>query len=106
MPTQIKINLFFNSVLGMTLNCIRWGSFGSSFHQGPVWLRVVQRVSTPTKGTSWRANARSFDLDSILGEHKHRIQTSGKSNRKKNKHVIFTAEKNVATWGRIQRGER
>ena len=82
MPTQIKINLCFNSVLGMTLNCIRWGSFGSSFHQGPVWPRVVQLVRTPTKGTSWRANARSFDLDSILCEHKYRIQTSRKSNRK------------------------
>ena len=85
MPTQIKINLCFKSVLGMTLNYIRWGSFGSgtewcyplpSLHPGPLWPGVVQPVRAPIKGTSWPASARGFALDSILGEHKHRIQTS------------------------------
>ena len=91
MPTQIKINLCFKSVLGMTLNYIRWGSFGSgtewcyplpSLHPGPLWPRVVQPVRTPIKETSWSASARSFGLDSILGEHKDCIQTSRKNNLK------------------------
>ena len=85
MPTQIKINLCFKSVLGMTWNYIRWGSFGSgtewcyplpSLHPGPLWPGVVQPVRAPIKGTSWPASARGFGLDSVLGEHKHRIQTS------------------------------
>ena len=37
---------------------------------------MVQPVRPPIKGTSWPASARGFGLDSILGEHKHRIQTS------------------------------
>ena len=87
MPTQIKINLFLNSVLGMTLNCIRWGSFTSgiewcsplpSLHPGQLWPGVVQPVRAPIKVTSWPASFRGSGLDSILGEHKHRIQTSGK----------------------------
>ena len=112
MPTQIKINLCFNSVLGMTLNCIRWGSFGlgtewcyplPSLHPGPLWPRVVQPVRAPIKGTSWPASARSFGLDSTLGERKHRIQTSGKSNRKSPNTSFFLRTK---TWGRIQRDKR
>ena len=37
---------------------------------------MVQPVRPPIKGTSWPASARGFGLDSILGEHKHRTQTS------------------------------
>ena len=88
MPTQIKINLSLNSVLGMTLNCIRWGSFTSgtewcsplpSLHPGPLWHGVVQPVRAPIKVTSWPASLRGSGLDSILGDYKHRIQTSGKA---------------------------
>ena len=88
MPTQIKINLSLNSVLGMTLNCIRWGSFTSgtewcsplhSLHPGPLWPGVVQPVRAPIKVTSWLASLGGSGLDSILGEHKHCIQTSGKA---------------------------
>ena len=115
MPTQIKINLCFKSVLGMTLNCIRWGSFGSgtewcyplpSLHPGPLWPGVVQPVRAPIKGTSRPASARRFGLDSILGEHKHRIQISPAKQPQITKHIIFDAGKNLATWGRIQRDER
>ena len=40
---------------------------------------MVQPVRAPIKATSWPASARGFGSDSILGEHKHRIQTSGKA---------------------------
>ena len=78
MPMQTKMNLWFKSVLGMTLNCIRWGSCGSgtkwchplpSLHPGPLWVGVVQLVRTPIQGTSWPARAQTLGLDSILGEH-------------------------------------
>jgi len=88
MPTQIKINLSLNSFLGITLNCIRWGSFTSgtewcsplpSLHPGPLWPGVVQPVRAPIKVTSWPASFRGSGWDSILGEQKHCIETSGKA---------------------------
>ena len=78
MPMQLKMNLRFKSVLGMTLNCIRRGTCGSgtkwchplpSLHPGPLWPGVVQLVRTPIRGTSWPARPQTLGLDSILGEH-------------------------------------
>ena len=102
MPTQIKINLCFKSVLGMTLNCIRWGSLGSgtewcyplpSLHPGPLWPGVVQPLRAPIKGTSRPASARHFGLDSILGEHKHRIQISAKATANHQTHHFWCGQK-------------
>ena len=114
MPTQIKINLCFNSVLGMTLNYIRWGSFGSGtecvtpyphctqVHFGPEWCNLL--------GPQLRELLGRQVLEALVWiPFQVSINTASKPRPRKQphitKHVIFHAGKNLATWGRIQRDE-
>ena len=83
----VRISQCFKSVLGMTLNCIRWESRGSGTERCYP-LPSLQPVRLPIKGASRAAIARGFGLDTILGEQNTASKPPGKQPQSI-KHIIF-----------------
>ena len=105
MPTQIRISHCFKSVLGMTLNCIRWESRGSGTERCYP-LPSLEPVRLPIKGASRAAIARGFGLDTILGEQNTASKPPGKQPQSTKHIIFFPTDSILATWGRIPRDER